>query len=269
MSTAHAGTPAVAHHGHARAVAAALAQRSLLGTLRVPATVIPTVVMPIFFTLAFSGAFGALTDLPVFPADNILDWMVPFAVLQGAAFAGFGAAFGVGRDLENGFYDRLLLAPTPRPAVMAGPLLFAMARAVLPLSTVVPIGLLGGARVRGGPPGFLLLVLAAVGVALCAGLWGLGVIYRFRTQRAGALVQVGIFAAQFLSVGQVPLAAMEGTWLHPVASVNPMTHVLGMARQAFLGDVRWSETWPGLAALAVAAGLLSWFAWRGFRKLVP
>ena len=250
-------------------VTRSLAPRGLIATLRVPATVIPTIIMPIFFTLAFSGAFGALTGLPGFPADNILDWMAPFAILQGAAFAGFGASFAVGRDIENGFYDRLLLSPAPRWSIISGPLLFSAGRAFLPLCTVLPVAYLGGARIQGGPAGLVTLVIAAVGVALCAGLWGLGVIYRFKTLRAGALVQVGIFVTQFLSVGQVPLEAMEGTWLYTVARLNPFTQVLDLARQGFLGDVTWAETWPGLAAIVLSTAGLAWFAWRGFRTLVP
>lgn len=250
------------------AVVRQLAWRGVIGLVRVPVTVIPVVVMPVFFTLAFSGAFSAITNIPGFPTGNILDWMVPFAVLQGAAFAGFGAAFGAGRDLENGFFDRLLAAPVARPALVVGPLVFTMLRSLLPLAIVLPVGYLGGARIHGGLAGFVMLLVATLGVAVLAGLWGLGVVYRARSQRAGALVQAGIFVAMFLSVGQVPLEVMTG-WLHWVAARNPFTYVLTMARQGFLGDVTWHDTWPGLVALAASAVLLGWFAQRGFRRLVP
>lgn len=252
--------------GRALPVAGRLAQRSLFGMIRVPATVIPTVAMPIFFTIAFSGAFSAVARMPGFPTDNILNWMVPFAVLQGSAFAGLGASFGAGRDLENGFYDRLLLAPAPRFALALGPLVYSALRALLPFVTVLAAGYLGGARMQAGVAGFATLLAGAIGIAVVSGLWGLGVTYRLRTQRAGSLVQVGIFITLFLSVGQVPLSVMTG-WLHWVASRNPFTFVLDMARQGFVGDVTWETTWHGLAALAVGAALLGLFAWRGFRKL--
>jgi len=192
--------------------------------------------------------------------------MAPFAVLQGASFAGLGASFSVGRDLENGFYDRLLLAPSPRFAIVAGPVVYAKLRAFIPLFTVVPIALLGGARMQAGLVGYVMLTTAALGTAVVASLWGLGVTYRLRTQRSGSLVQVGIFAVMFLSIGQVPLAAMTG-WLHWVAEKNPFTYVLQMARQGFLGPVTWSDTWPGLLALVVSGVLLGWYTWRGFRTL--
>ena len=248
-------------------VALALIRRSLLGTVRIPATFIPMIVMPLFFVIAFGGAFSSVTLLPGFPTDNILNWVAPFSVLQGASFAGFGSAFGAGRDLENGFFDRLLLAPSPRLALILGALGYSALRAFVPTVIVVSAVLLTGATVPGGVLAIVVLLLAAMGVAVSAGLWGLGVVYRTRTQRSGGLIQVGIFTAMFLSVGLVPLSQMEGTWLYWAARVNPITAVLGMARSGFVGDVTVDAVLPGVGALAAMIGLLGWFAWRGFRRL--
>lgn len=256
------------HVGGIRPVSVELARRGWYGMLRVPGSIIPIIVMPVFFVLAFGGSFGALVDLPGFPTDNILNWMVPFAVCQGASFAGLSAAFGTGRDLETGFFDRLLLAPTSRVSLALGPLSFSMVRGFFPLTTVVAVGFLGGARMVDPVPGIVLLMVAALGVAIASGLWGLGVVYRARTQKAVALVQTGIFVTLFLSVGQVPLDAMEGTWLHAVARLNPFTRVLTMARAGYIEQVTWSVVWPGLVALAIAIALLAVFTWRGFTKLV-
>jgi ABC-2 type transport system permease protein len=244
-----------------------LARRGLTGMVRLPAAVVPVVVMPVFFVIAFGGAFSALTMMPGFPTDDVLDWMAPFAILQGAAFAGMGASFGAGRDLETGFYDRLLLSPVPRRALVIGPLMYSATRSLLPYTIVTPLALLFGASLE-DPLGLVTLLMAAVGVAVVAGLWGLGVAYRTRSQRSGALTQVGIFAAMFLTTGQVPLVVMTG-WLETVARYNPMTPVLQLARQGFLGDVTWAHTWPGLLSIFLAGCGLAVFAWRGFRRLVP
>ena len=102
-------------------VTLALGKRSLTRIIRVPAAIIPTVAMPVFLLISFSGAFSAIIDIPGFPTDSILAWVAPYAVIQGAAFAGVGASQAVAADLENGFYDRLLMAPglPPRPAPRA------------------------------------------------------------------------------------------------------------------------------------------------------
>ena len=244
-----------------------MARRSLGNIARTPSAVVPTIAMPLFFIVAFSGAFGALTDIPGFPTDNAINWFMPWAIMQGAAFAGMGVCFGIGRDLENGFYDRLLMAPTHRASLVVGPLMAAVVRVLLPVVTVSIVGFAAGARLTDGLVGMVTLVVAAEGFALVAALWGLGVVFRLRTQRSGALIQVGIFVTMFLSIGQAPIELMEG-WLPHVARVNPLTYVLDMARAGFLGPVTWSAVWPGLVALAAGLALFSVWTFSGFRRLV-
>jgi ABC-2 type transport system permease protein len=247
-------------------VSAAIARRSLVNITRIPAAFVPILAMPIFFVIAFSGSFTALTDLPQFPTDNILDWMVPFALLQGAAFAGFGTGFGTVRDIETGFYDRFLLAPSSRLALLVGPLLASLARASITYVVVLGFGMVLGADLPGGVVGVLVLWVAAMGVAVMATGWALGLVYRVPNARAGPMLQIGIFFAMFLSTGQVPLEAQIG-WVRQVARVNPITDILRMARQGFLGDVTWTDTWPGLLAIGLSALVLWVFAARGLRRL--
>jgi ABC-2 type transport system permease protein len=257
---------AIGHGAGILPVAAAIARRSLVNITRIPAAFVPILAMPIFFVIAFSGSFTALTDLPMFPTDNILNWMVPFALLQGAAFAGFGAGFGTVRDIETGFYDRLLLAPSSRLALLLGPVLATLARASITFVVVLGFGLALGADLPGGVMGVLMLWIAAMGVAVISTGWALGLVYRVPNQRAGPMLQIGIFFTMFLSIGQVPLEAQIG-WVRQVARINPVTNILRLARQGFLGDIQWSVTWPGLLAIGASAAVLWLFAWRGLRKL--
>jgi ABC-2 type transport system permease protein len=247
-------------------VVVGLAARSLNRIRRIPAAIVPTVAMPIFLLVAFSGSFSAITDIPLFPTDNMLNWVAPYAILQGSAFAGVGASQAVAADLENGFYDRLLMSPASRSSLILGPITAALIRVMLPFTTVTAIAVIGGARFEGGFAGLLVLLVASQGLAVIATLWGLGVVYRLRTQRSGALVQVGIFVAMFLSIGQVPLTVMVG-WLHGVARVNPITNLLRMARQGLIGQVTWADTWPGLLVIAGGTLLFGAFAATGLRRI--
>ncbi len=247
-------------------VAQALARRSLVNIVRIPAAVIPLVAMPVFFVIAFSGSFSSLTRIPQFPTDNILSWMVPFAILQGSAFAGFGTGFSTVRDIETGFYDRLLLAPGSRAGILVGPVLAGIVRSTITMAIVLPFGLLLGADLAGGAGGLVMLWVASVGVALISTGWALGLVYRVPNQRAGPILQLGIFVTTFLSTGNVPLEVQIG-WVRQIARVNPLTNILRLARQGFLGDVSWSATWPGLLAIALSLAALWLFAATGLRKL--
>ena len=79
-------------------------------------------------------------------------------------------------------------------------------------------------------------------------------------------MQLGLFVTIFVSSAQAPLNVMRG-WLHGVARINPITNILRLARQGFVGDVTWNNTWGGVVAIVVLSGLLLVFARRGLDSL--
>lgn len=255
------------HRGSAVRIALGLAGRSIRLIPRVPSTFVPSLVFPIFITISFSGAFDAVTRLPGFPTDKMINWVLPMAIVQGAAFAGVTTGMGVARDIENGFYDRLLLAPVSAAGLLGGAIVASVLRAFIPFVIVLLAGVIGGVDFPGGPAGLATLLAAASGTAAVAAGWGLGLAYRIKSMTSAPLMQVGLFLTFFLSTAQVPLSVMTG-WLHGVARVNPMTNVLALGRQGFIGNVTWSATWPGLVVIGVAGALLTLFAHRGLRRMV-
>jgi ABC-2 type transport system permease protein len=245
-----------------------IAERSLKLIPRLPSTFIPSLVMPIFFVVSFAGAFSGLVRLPGFPADKIIDWFIPMATLQGGMFAGITTGMGVARDLENGFYDRLLASPASRAALLAGPLLASVLRGVIPLTMLTAIAVFAGAHFSGGVATIGSLAVAVLGVALAGGAWSLGLALRFKTMQVTPLIQSGAFLTVFLSTAQMPMDLLTG-WLHAVARFNPMSNVLALARQGFLGDITWAGTWPGLVSLTGLIAVLVLFAARGMQKVIP
>lgn len=249
-------------------IAWGITARSLKLIPRLPSTFIPSLVMPVFFIISFSGAFAGLVALRGFPAKETLDWFLPFTILQGCAFAGITTGLGVARDLESGFYDRLLVSPAPRAALLAGPLLASVFRALIPLGLLITLGLAFGAHVPGGALGLVMLVIGGLMLALIAGEWAVGVALRTKTTQSAPLVQMLLFFVIFLSPAMMPLELLTG-WVKAVAEVNPMTEILQMTRQGFLGEVTWETTWPGLLALTLAAAALGLFAHRGLKNVIP
>jgi ABC-2 type transport system permease protein len=252
------------HGGHPLSVSGALVRRTLLRVRRMPAAFVPSIVMPVFQLIAFSGAFGAAVRLA--GVKNAMDWYVPLNAVQGASFGAMGVSFGLINDMQTGFFDRLLMAPTKRWALIVGPMAGSIARAALPVALVIVIGFLGGMNVPGGPLAIFYVAVAATGIALVASAFALGLTYRMRNMGAATLTQFAIFFTIFLSTSQVPLSNMAG-WLHAVARVNPMTNVLRLARQGLLGDITWNDTWGGLLAIAVMLFVSCWFALSGLKSL--
>ena len=58
-------------------------------------------------------------------------------MLQGAGFTGAAAGVNLARDIEQGWLDRLLVSPAPRWVLLAGTVLAASARALIPATFVL------------------------------------------------------------------------------------------------------------------------------------
>ena len=58
--------------------------------------------------------------------------MIPVSLLQGAGFTGAATGVNLARDIEQGWFDRLLVSPAPRPVLLAGLVLSAALRSLIP-----------------------------------------------------------------------------------------------------------------------------------------
>lgn len=249
-------------------VALTLWRRSLNEVLRVRGALLPATVAPVVFMLGITGQFGRLTGLDGFETESYISWIVPLSCLQGAGFAGAATGSNLARDIEQGWFDRLLVAPVSRPLLVIGPILGAVTRSLVPATVVLIVGLLVGADLTGGVAGLLALYVAGAGFCAVAALWGIFMAVTFRTQQAGPLMQQGVFLAVFLSTAYTPEVLLRG-WLAEAAHYNPVTYVLQLARQATVEgiDPSWAHTWPGLLALAGLATFLGSLAMYGLNRM--
>ena len=243
---------------------AALMRRAVNEVLRVPGAAIPAVLAPTIFMLGLTSVFGKLTFLPGFSTENYMTFLLPVSLLQGAAFTGAATGVNLARDIEQGWFDRLLVSPAPRPVLLAGILLSASLRALMPITLLIIVGLALGVAFP-GIDGLAVAIVLAAGFAVVAASWGVSLALRFRTQSAAPLMQAGMFLAVLCTTAYAPQELLTG-WLHDVAKYNPVTQVLEAARQGFIGSVTWGDTWPGLLALAGLAVVLVLLALRGMRR---
>ncbi|MBA2255618.1 MAG: ABC transporter permease [Thermoleophilaceae bacterium] len=241
----------------------ALMRRALNELLRVPGAAIPGVLAPSLFMLGLTGAFGELTELRGFETDSFLSFILPVSLVQGATFAGAATGVNLARDIEIGWFDRLLAAPTPRPALLAGIVLSASLRSLLPITGVLVLGLALGANWP-GLGGLVVAVGLAFAFAAVAASWTVGLALRFKTQAAAPLMQASMFVAVLFTTSYAPQEVLTG-WLATVARYNPVTRIVEGVRQGFVGEVTWAETWPALAVLVVLLVLMAAFALRGLR----
>ena len=88
--------------------------------MRVPGAAIPGVLAPTIFFLGLTSVFGSLTNLDGFGTDSYESFIIPVSLLQGAGFTGAATGVNLARDIEQGWFDRLLASPASRPALLAG-----------------------------------------------------------------------------------------------------------------------------------------------------
>jgi ABC-2 type transport system permease protein len=243
-------------------VAFAVARRTIHNVFHNPALLLPSVIFPLFFFVAFAGGLSRVEDVPRFDYEpGYTAFQFVFVLLQSSAFGGVFTGFGIARDFEMGFGRRLLLAAPRRSAIVAGYALAGLVRASFTMAVVTVVALLAGMEVGGGGIDLFGLYGLAVLVNLAATLWAAGVALRVRSIQGAPLMQVPVFLLLFLAPVYVPLELLSG-WIHAVASVNPVTALFTAGRSLLAGS-------PELiaAAFATAAGLIAVFLVWGLRGM--
>jgi ABC-2 type transport system permease protein len=227
---------------------ATVARRSLRGALREPEAVIPALVIPVFFFLVNVGALEKVAE-----AGGGLDYrafQLPVAVIF--AVTGVSRANALVADIATGYFERLLLTPVNRLALLLGLMVADFALVVALCLPVLVLGAVAGVTFVTGLPGLLAFVLLA-------GAWGVaftGLPYTIalRTGNPAAVAAsfVLFFPFAFLTTAFVPAEALSG-WLAQVARFNPVTYVLAALR-ALVSD-GWNA--PVLAQGVVATAMVA------------
>jgi ABC-2 type transport system permease protein len=232
-----------------RAVARAVAWRSIHNFLTNPAFLIPSLIFPLFFFASFAGGLSAVSNVPGFDfPSGYTAFQFVFVLLQSAAFGGVFTGFAIARDFETGFARRYMLAAGNRNGIVAGYALAALFRALATWAVLTLVALIAGMQIGGGGVDLVGLLALAVLINIAATLWASGVAMRVRSIQGAPLMQLPIFLILFLAPVYVPLDLLSG-WIHAVASVNPVTALLEAGRGFISGD-------PTVVALAFAIAIV-------------
>lgn len=243
----------------------ALIRRAANEILRVPGAAIPGVLAPTIFFLGLTAVFGNLTLLPGFDTESYQSFVIPISLLQGAGFTGAATGVNLARDIEQGWFDRLLASPAARPALLAGLVLSASLRSLIPAAVLLAVGFSIGVEWP-GIGGLVLALFCVMATGTIAACWGVMLALHYRSQSAAPLMQAGMFVLVLTTTAYAPLELLQG-WLADVARINPLTQVVDAARQGFVGEqITWAGTWPGLVALAGLIAVLAALALRGMRR---
>jgi ABC-type multidrug transport system permease subunit len=243
----------------------ALTRRTMNELVRVPTGALPGVLAPTIFMLGLSSVFGQAAHLPGFNAPDFRTFIVPVGLIQGAGFTGAAIGVNLARDIEQGWFDRLLVAPVSRPSLLTGIVLSASLRALLPGTFLLIVAFALGVHWP-GIDGLVIAYALFMAMAAAMACFAVAVALKFRTQQAAPLMQMGNFIASLFTVSYAPKALLAG-WLATVATYNPVTYVLGGVRQGFVSEVDWTTTWHAFAAVYGLVFVLSMVAMYGMSRV--
>ncbi len=240
----------------ALAQAAALARRSIRGTLRQPQVWLPGLLFPMFLAAVNTSAMGrAVQFLPGFEGvDSLLDFLLPASITQSVLFGGLTAGSDTATDIQTGFFDRLLASPVARTSILVGRLTGASVTGAFQAVVFMLVYGAFGTEVKGGLPAMVALVLYAMVLALVIG--GFAAMLALRTGSAEAVQNVFplTFICLFISSAFFPTESMHGIY-RSIATRNPITWMVdGMRHQVIVGfDL--SDAAMAIGVAAVLAGL--------------
>lgn len=240
----------------------ALARRALRNTARRPQFAAPLLVMPTLFLAANVGGLTRSTALPGFPPVNsFLNFQLAGSMTQALLLGGVSSGIAVALEIEDGFFDRLVISPIPRVAIVLGRL---AAAAVLAFTQVLYF-LLIGTIFGGGPEGGVIGVAAIVAIGVIAGIafGAIGVTIALRA-RTVSTVQ-GIFplvlVVLFVSSAFFPRGLLEVP-ARQIAAFNPLSYIADGLRNPIVGSVSAGPVLEGLAAaVGLAAAAIALAVW--------
>ena len=237
-----------------------IATRSIRAVPREIEFVVPALVVPVFFYTINIGALGPLAE-----ANTGLDFkafQLPVAIIF--AVTGISRASALVTDIQDGYFDRLLVTPIRRLSLLLGLMVADLAVVVALSCLALLMGFAVGVHFGTGVVGVLVFVLMG-------GLWGLaftGFPYAIalKTGNPAAVNSSFIlfFPFAFLTTSFLPRQALTG-WLSAVAGYNPVTYLLGGMRSLTDGWDAGSlaEGFAAIAGVGVVSMSLAFAALRG------
>src|SRR5579885_3208236 len=225
-----------------------LTRRDLLIWLRNPALLFFVIIQPVMFTLLFRYVFGGA--IPVKVPGGYVNYLMPGIIGQSAAFASFGTAIALARQIQRGVIDRFRAMPMARSAVLLGRLVADTLRLPVTVLVILGVGYAVGFRVENGfVPAVLMVVLGvAFGVTICTISAFVGLAIKDE-ESVGSFGLVWLFPLTFVSSAFVPVPSMPG-WLQAFAKNQPVSIVIDEMRSLVLGGPLALHAWQSVLWLA-------------------
>jgi ABC-2 type transport system permease protein len=223
-----------------------IAGRALRAVPKDLEAVVPPVFIALFFFVVNVATLERLTE-----STTGLDYtafQMATAILLGVT--GVSRAPALVLDVQNHYFDRLLLTPVRRTPILLGHMAADVAGAAALTLPIVALGVLLGVDFEGGPLGIVVFVAIASLWSLAFAGFGYAIALKTGNPAAVNSAFLLFFPFLFLTSSYVPRSQLSG-WLDTVAGFNPVTYILDGLRSLTV-DATWKWEDLGGALLAIA-----------------
>jgi ABC-2 type transport system permease protein len=238
---------------------ATIVRRNLTYLRHAPGMLAVIVMAPVAMVVMFGYVFGSAIVVP--GGGNYREYLIP-GLFGMVAVNLIPMMVTTARDVDQGFVDRYRTLPMGRAAVPFGMTGSQIVLGALGLVLMALCGLAVGWRIHNGPG----RALAAFGLLLLfqyAMSWvGVYLGLLMRSEEMASQLSALVFPVSMVSNAFVPTAGMPA-WLRVVADWNPVSAIVGAARDLFgnggapVGSgAPWPVAHPVAATLAWSAALL-------------
>ncbi|MGH2734441.1 MAG: ABC transporter permease [Actinomycetota bacterium] len=208
----------------------ALVRRWWIELLRERLNLVFSLIQPAFWLVFFGAGVERAIDPEVIGTDDYISFMLAGIITFTIVGNGVSGAMPLLWDKETGYLDRLMSMPIARSSVIVSRFVFQVVQQSAQILLVVIVALALGVRLETGPPGLVVILLAAalltmsVTAAFCA--------LAYAVPQHGtffAIVSFITLPLLFMSNAFVPLDAMPA-WMEIVARLNPLTYAIEAIR---------------------------------------
>jgi ABC-2 type transport system permease protein len=231
-----------------------IAGRALRAVPRDLEAIIPPIFIAFFFFIVNIGTLKNLTQNNIQGFDYTAFEMAT-AVLLGVT--GVSRAQSLVIDVQNGYFDRLLLTPVRRSAILIGHMVADVAVSATLCVPIIGLAFALGIDFQAGALGVVMFIVIAALWSLAFAGFGYAIALRTGNPAAVNSSFLLFFPFLFLTSSYVPRNQLSG-WLDTVAGWNPVTYLLEGMRSLALSGWHWDDL--GRAALALLVVFLISFS---------
>ena len=218
-----------------------LGRRAVREIVRYPEATIPVLFIPLFFLAVNVGqvekTFPSSTSFLF--GQSYASFQIPVSLMFATATATTGLALVT--EIDNGYFDKLLVAPIRRTSILLGRLTADLVRGIVASTLVLLTGIiLFGVHVEAGVLGAVAVVFLAASFGVAYACFGVLVALKTRNVQATNTSFLLFFPLLFLSPNFVPFDRLSPV-METLARVNPVSYVIVGVRSLILEGWKWGD----------------------------